>query len=259
MKRLLLFILISAVIGGGIWWLSREEGQSLLIEENMLDEVSEEPEFFTPSDALARSVITQVLSDQFADSSATYQVADLDHQGGPELIIGAVENIPDLSSRPATAAVYVVSLLDQEGAYERMGKLEYVEWLRGVPEVIKLADLDGDQHEEIIMALFYGGASSEAEGILKLNRSSKRLAWAQLRDQTGKQQDAIFIVGASAVYQNYFEVREDQIIEVFAQRLAGEDAFSCEATAYTWDGQFFAYNQQSSQNLLSQLGPDCRL
>lgn len=259
MKRLWLFVLISAVIGGGIWWLSREKADITIDELTGSTGKVSEPEFFIPSEELVLDVINKVLPDQFAKSSATYTVADLNHQEGPELIIGTIEDISDLSSRPATAAVYVVSLLNTEGEYELLGKLEYTEWLRGIPEVKELIDLDGDGKEEIIMSLLYGGASSSAVGILTLNDSDKRLRWAQFRDQAGKQQDAVFIIGASAVHHNYFETRGNQIIEVLAQRLAGNTAFVCEANVYEWDGNLFSYSKQLSENTLSELGSDCRL
>ena len=262
----LLFVFIVLVIGIGIFVLMGEQETLPEIQNTQLQDTKKESvEFFEPSEEMIQNIIRSALGVKFDASSATHTIVNLDRKDGPELIIGAVQVTAHSSVLPNTGVIQVVSILNLEGEYERIGKIEYQEMLRGVPVLKKVQDIDGDGVQELIMSLMYGGASSVVEGILHVDFSSNELTWVQLQDKDGQKQDAIFVLSATFGYQNYFEIRDidsdgqKEIIEVFAQTLPGDSGLSCDAVVYKWDGTLFSYNEALSQAALSELGPDCKM
>jgi len=266
MKLFFVFLFIVLVIGIGIFVLTGEQ-KTLYDSQNTELQRDREVsiEFFEPSEEMIESLIKDTLSPKFNASTATHTVTNLDHKAGPELIIGAVERNADSSALPNTGIIQVVSILNKEGEYERVGRIEYQEMLRGVPTLKKAEDINGDGVQELIVSLMYGGASSAVEGILHVDLSNKALTWVQLQDKDGHKQDAIFVLSATFGYQNYFEIRDinsdgrKEIVEVFAQTLPGDSNLSCDAAVYQWNGELFSYNELLSQTALSELDPECRL
>lgn len=255
MKRFILFLIIIGIIGVGIFVLpTRTEAPHEQATPTQTTK-ADESEFFEPSETLARNIIKNALSAQFNTETATYKVADLDHKGGPELIIGAAtEN---------TATIQVLAILNKEGAYERIGKIEYQELIREAPESKELSDIDGDGQEEIIMSLMYGGASSWAEGILDVDFAKRTTQWVQMRNKDGQIQDAIFVLAASAAYSNRFEILDidndgkKELSEIFAQAILDET--ECEVNVYEWDDTLFAFDKILSEQTRERLGSDCAM
>jgi len=264
MKRFLLLLVILIGIGAGIFILSPQQANNVVSKSPAADN-SEAPAaaFFDPSNELARQVIAKVLDTKFDTAKATYTIADLDGKNGPELIIGAVEDIADPLRRPLTATLQVVSLLNETGDYERVGRIDYQEWMRGVPEVKELKDVTGDTQPEIIASLLYGGASSWAEGVLQIDISAKKLEWLQMQNQQGQVQDAVFILAASAAHHNSVEFQDidadanQELIEIFSQTIFDET--ECTANVYKWTGTQFTYDANLSQQILDRLNSECIL
>jgi len=266
MKLFFVFLIIVLVIGIGIFVLT---GKRETPDEPQNTELRGDKEvaieFFEPSEEMIENIIKDVLSPKFNASTATHTVTNLDHTAGPELIIGAVERNADSSALPNTGIIQIVSILNLEGEYERIGKIEYQERLRGVPTLKNVQDIDGDGSQELIVSLMYGGASSVVEGILHVDFSNNKLTWAQLQDKDGQKQDAIFVLSATFGHNNYFEIRDinsdghKEIVEVFAQTLPGDSGLSCDAAVYQWNGDTFVYNDDLSQQVFLQLDSECRI
>ncbi|GEM_PF-6820539 len=262
MKRFILFLIIVAVIGVGIFVLTaQKEGLPEPRDTKLQPIESGETSFFEPSETLIKNIIKNALDVRFNAETATYTVADLDHKEGPELIIGAVEKRTDASVRPSTATIQVLTILNQKGEWERTGKIEYQEMLQGVPEVKEVLDINGDGQEEIIISLMYGGAASWTEGILDLDFTTETMRWVQLRDEEGTLQDAIFTLGASAAHSNVFRIQDadndgqKEIAEIFTQTVLNKA--DCEAIVYEWDNTLFAFDKTLSEQTLQDLGKDC--
>jgi hypothetical protein len=256
MKRFVLFLIIIGIIGVGIFVLTaNEEGLPEPRDTKLENGEPDTAAFFEPSETLVKNIIRNALDARFDSETATYKVADLDHKGGPELIIGAAtEN---------TATIQVLGILNQKGEYERIGKVEYQESMREAPEVKELTDIDGDGQEEIIMSLMYGGAASWTEGILDLDFATKTTRWVQLRSEEGKLQDAIFTLASSAAHSNAFHIQDadtdgkKEIVEIFVQTLS--DQTECEVSAYEWNNTVFAFDKTLSEQTLQRLGADCAI
>lgn len=256
MKRLILFLIIVGIIGVGIFVLTaQEEGSTEPRDTKLQSNEADEIAFFEPSETMIRNIMKDALGARFNAETATYKMANLDHKDGPELIIGAAEQ--------NTATIQVLTILNKEGDWERIGKVEYQELLRGSPEFMGLADIDGDGQEEIIMSLMYGGAASWTEGILDVDFTTKTMRWVQLRDEQGELQDAIFTLDASAAHSSGFEIQDidengkKEIAEIFTQSLF--DKTDCTTNVYEWNGTLFAFTMALSEQTLQRLGTDCAM
>ncbi|HZX49831.1 MAG TPA: hypothetical protein VFE94_01605 [Candidatus Paceibacterota bacterium] len=270
MKRLILFVAIAAILGGGIYYVTQVRPAQPSHQEQTLQEGTENgpsgPEYFEPSETLARNIIAGALDIKFNAKTANYQVADLDGQGGPELIVAATENIPDLYARPSTAIIQVLSVKNREGEYESIGHVEYTELLWGTPEVKEVRDLNGDGDKEIFMELMYGGAASFAQGVLTVDIQRKEVGWAKLQEKSRAMGDALFIVAASAMHWNTVAFTDTdgdgrgEITTVFAQRDVFNPAdVACQVEVYEWNESLFAYAEQLSLQTANTLGAECRL
>ena len=261
----MVFIIAIPVVG--VIWLAQGEQEKILQqkEDILLNTKAVETEYFEPSQQIVRELISRILPAQFDVKNAEYTISDLNGDNTPELIITATEQLDDTSSRPSATLIQIVSVLNREGKYTSLGKIQYQERIRGVPVVKELRDIDGDNQKELIVSLMYGGVSSAAEGILDVDFSNKKLSWVQLRDEEGRQQDAIFFLASAVAHYNYFEIQDidkdgnQEIIEVFAQVLPGTSNPECDAIVYEWNGNLFSYNRNLSKTVLSQLGSNCEL
>ena len=200
MKRFILFLIIVGIIGVGVFVLTSEKEAPHEQQTQPQTLEADEIAFFEPSETLVKNIIKNALDARFDSETATYKVADLDRKGGPELIIGAAGQ--------NTATIQILTIVNKEKEYERIGKIEYQELLREAPEVKEITDIDGDGQEEIIMSLMYGGASSWAEGILDVDFVKRTMQWVQIRNESGQLQDAIFILAASAAHRNAFQIQD---------------------------------------------------
>lgn len=256
MRRLILFLIIVGVIGVGIFVLTAQKEDSIELRDTRLEPSgTKDLLFFEPSETLAQNIIRNALDVRFDAEKATYKVADLDHKGGPELIIGAAEG--------NTATTQILTILNKEGEWERLGKIEYQESIRETPEVKELVDITGDGQEEIIMSLMYGGAASWTEGILDVDFAKKIMQWVQIRNKDGQVQDAIFTLAASAAHMNVFRVQDadkdgkKEIVEIFTQTIL--DKTECEVSVYEWDGTLFDFDKALSEQTFKDLGKDCAM
>ena len=268
MKFVLLFLTLLIVIGVGVWVLTGQ--QESTPETNIQAENDEngKDEVFEVSEQLARSVIRNTLDERFDKQTATYSVANLDGQNGPELIIGAAGN--------NIATILIMSILDSTGTSERPGNVDYQEVLRGVPEVRDLEEITGDDTQELFMSLGFGGASNAAHGFLRADTQEKKLEWIQLRDQNNQLRDAIFLMGGTVTHTETVQIVDvngdgkKEIIELFTQiRELGkpEDGIPskeaeeiwCFVRAYRWDGSLFAFDRSLSEQFLESLGPNCAI
>lgn len=266
-KRIFLLLAIVAVIGVGVFVLQpykeKTPEQEQTSAENNATSTQTTAE---PSDEVIDSLIPEIIGPQFDASTATRRLVNVDGQNGSELIVGAIEGSSDVLGRPAVAVIHVVTLVSAEGEFERIGSIQYQELLRGVPEVKQLRDITGNGIPEIIVSLQYGGASSWAEGILQVHVGEHQLNWLQMHTKQGQTQNAIFVLAASVGHWNSVEWQDvnndgtEELVEIFAQRLPFEDnEVMCEANVYTWNGISFAYAEQLSANVLSQLSAECEL
>ena len=246
----------------GIFVLTAQEESSTELRDTKL-EVSDSAEtsFFEPSETLIKNIIKNALDVRFDSETATYKIADLDHKGGPELIIGAVDR--------NTATIQVLSIKNRAGDWDRIGRIEYQEMLQGVPEVKELVDITGDGQDEIIMSLMYGGAASWTEGILAANFAEKYVGWI-LMQKLGERGEgdvglgpAIFTLAASVPHQSTYQIEDidkdgkKEIVEIFAQTLF--DQTECEVFSYEWDNTVFAFDKTLSEQTLQRLGENCAM
>lgn len=268
MKFVLLFLALLTVIGVGVWVLTGQQestpGTNIQTESNE----NEKDKAFQVSEQLARSVIHNTLDERFDKQTATYNVANLDGQDGPELIIGAAGN--------NIATILITSILDSTGTSERLGNVDYQEVLRGVPEVRDLQDITGDGKDELFVSLGYGGASNDAYGFLQADMQGKKLEWIQLRDPDNQIRDAIFLMGGTVTHAEtvqIIDVNSDgkkEIVELFSQiwefengkdtvpsKQAGE--VWCLARVYQWNGSLFTFNRALSEQFLESLGSNCAI
>jgi len=267
-KKLFLFVAIAAVIGVGILVLpakspppaDNQAGPPQSGEASL----GGQPE--QPTEQTIQSLIPQILGSNFDAGTATWQVANLDNQEGLELIIGAAEGTSDALGRPVTATIQIVTLLDEQGAYDRIGAVEYSDWLWGAPDVLQIADIDGDGQQEIFIDLMYGGAASFAQGVLDIDIQAKQVRWARLQDKSGAARDAIFINAVSAVHWNkvtFADTDNDklgEIVEVFGARdTTNPENIECSLDIYEWNGNVFAYTETLSEQTLGQLSDECEL
>ena len=263
MKRFILFLIITAGIGVGIFVLTVQEEENAP-EQQVQPQTNESGDTasFELSEAMIQNIMKDALGTRFNAETAIYKVANLDHKGGPELIIGAATG--------NTASIQVLTIKNGEGEYERIGKIEYQELIREAPEVKELADIDGNGQDEIIMSLMYGGAASVAEGILNVDFAAKAMHWVQLRDERGELQDAIFLLANTVSHHNRFHIQDvdkdgiKEITEIFAETLYNEktdsfDVTNCEASVYEWDGILFVFDAALSEQTLRNLGKDCAM
>ena len=263
MKRLLLFVVIAAVIGIGILVLQPSQKNTSQPQEIAVPQ-QKTPEIIPqPTEQTILAILPQILGSQFNSATATYTLVNLDAQGGWELIIGAIENTADLSTRPVAATIQVITLTDAQGAYERIGRMNYREWMRGVPEVKELRDVNGDGQQDIIVSLMYGGASSWAEGILEVRTAPQKIDWLQMQTKQGQVQNAIFLLATAANHWNSVEFKDinndtkNELIEIFAQSLPFEENINCTVNVYTWNNVRFVYSEALSKQVLSQLNTKC--
>jgi hypothetical protein len=260
--KLLLIVALLVVVGVGLFVLSQqeEEPKSEVPENQAQDsEIHQPEEPFEISQELAQNILKNALDARFDAKTATYKIANLDHQGGTELIVGAATQ--------HTAIIQVLTVVNQKGEYEQVGKLEYQEQLQGVPEVKELVDITGDGQEEIIVSLMYGGAASWTEGILEVDIPNHTLQWIQLRLEHGRPYtDAIFTLTASTMYWStikFTDIDHDQkmeITQIFAQRdLLDPEKVQCYVNVYEWDLDSFTFDRRLSAKILENLSADCAI
>jgi len=265
MKRILSLILIFGTLGVGIYFVQHQKSENDISFQETEPDTQVEPLAITPEPTKSdiQSLIPQILGPQFNASTAQYTLEDIDQNGNYELIITAIENTADFSSRPTTATIQVVTLGAQAQQYERVGTITYQEWLLGTPEIKETKDVTGDGQPEIMLSLMYGGAASWAEGAVQIDIPKKHIRWLPVRNEQGQTGDAIFLLSTAANHWNNAEFTKTEhgtwrLVETFVQQLPFEDHAQCTIHAYEWNGSLFAYNADLSQQILSQMDADCQ-
>lgn len=267
----ILIIILCAFIAGGIFaWQYYETIEVKVPEVKAPEEKLEKEEVKIPEDKRILEIINEILPDNLDKTSAKYSVNDLDEDRRPEIIITAVQFIPDPYFPKVQEGYFiVVTIIDGEGSYKKIGDLKHEADFRGAPEVKNLQDIDSNGQKEIFLDLKYGGAASFCEGILDLDFSNQNLDWVKFRSEKGDTQDAIFCLAASAMHHNTYIIEDldrdgkKEIVEVYTwgelpQKPEEELGWRCEAKAYEWDGSLFSYNEELSKMMLPKLGPECR-
>jgi hypothetical protein len=255
MKRLLLFIVITLIIGIGILFLTPPTQDS---QDNEIDlvlpnsEIPQRNEFAEPTPQVIDSLIPKILGARFNETTATKTIKNIDGVSGLQLIVGAIENTPNLDNRPVRAIIHVVTLTTESGEYDRIGSIEYTEWMRGVPEVKELQDVNGDGQQDIILSL--------------VDFENKKLRWLQMQTPQGQVQDAVFILAGSPAHWNSVDFKDTngdntrELIEIFSQQLPfQEQEIECTTNVYTWNGKLFVYSAELSAETLQKLSSACEL
>lgn len=204
----------------------------------------------------------------------TVAVHDLNGDWLPEVVAGATR-----SGRPSFA---VASILDSGLQYKKIGEFADLADIADRPVRFReVKDINGDGVSEVIVAPGYGGAYTDAEGIISIDFQNSQVRWLPLHNKSGKPRDAVFYVGASVMnstgYQ-FFDFDRDGALEIVelsgsAQLEAPKSVGSgmvfkstptpsyagriCGALVYKWNGTGYMEDAGLLSRALSMFDDEC--
>ena len=235
-------------------------------EETDYKEVICSNEFAIKEKSIAATIVLDIIKEVIPqnynlDTSRAFE-RDLNNDGLSELIIAArPTRITEISYE---AYLAVVTLLDREGNYKKIGDFYFTEKdgiaFRDSPGLDSLEDIDNDGKKEIILDLGTGGASNEAYGIFKIDWDLNKINWLKIQ-KDGEIKNTFFLRGGSVMHQEDFELKDldkDGLIEIIEEKgqyigSSGEEKdwleeknWKWQNSVYKWNGSIFLYNTELS-------------
>ncbi len=224
-------------------------------------------------------IINKVLPAGYNKKISKYYLDNLNGDNYPEIIITALE---ENSTFFRSALVIVITVLDEDGNYKKIGELKHQEGYFGTPWVRKLEDIDNDSEKEIFLALEYGGASCSMEGIFDVDFTNQKISWMRIRDERGNIRKAESCSGGALMHNSFYKIDDldqdgnKEFIEVYgwkpfkkpeklgpteglvSREVSTEEGTTTEwwvyqASAYEWDGSLFAYSESLSKIMIAKL------